>query len=96
MTKTVTKTKYSQLNDKKFYFPNDIISLHFGHPSLKEISEFKTEKGQKIEKYFWQEKEKLSAMEKTALQKKKKKTRLLLLDNILKPATKNSRFKSEN
>ena len=95
MTKTVTKTKYSQLNDKKFYFPNDIISLHFGHPSLKEISEFKTEKGQKIKKYFWQEKEKLSAMEKTALQKKKK-TRLLLLDNILKPATKNSRFKSEN
>ena len=97
VTKTVTKTKYSQLNDKKFYFPNDIISLHFGHPSLKEISEFKTEKGQKIEKYFWQEKEKLSAMEKTALQKKKKKKpRLLLFDNILKPATKISRFKSEN
>ena len=72
VTKKVTKTRYSQLNDKKFYFPNDIISLHFGHPSLKEISEFKTEKGQKIEKYFWQEKEKLSAMEKTALQKKKK------------------------
>ena len=79
MTKTVTKTKYSQLNDKKFYFPNDIISLHFGHPSLKEISEFKTEKGQKIEKYFWQEKEKLSAMEKTALQKKKKKTQTFII-----------------
>ena len=73
MTKKVTKTRYSQLNDKKFYFPNDIISLHFGHPSLKEISEFKTEKGQKIEKYFWQEKEKLSAMEKNSTSKKKKK-----------------------
>ena len=72
VTKKVTKTKHSQLNDKKFYFPNDIISLHFDHPSLKEISEFKTEKGQKIEKYFWQEKEKLSAMEKTALQKNQK------------------------
>ena len=54
----------------RVYFPNGIILLPFGHPSLEEISEFKTEKGQKIEKYFWQEKEKLSAMEKTALQKK--------------------------
>ena len=70
MTK-VTKTKYSQLNDKSFYFPNGIILLPFGHASLEEISEFKTEKGQKIEIYFWQGKEKLSAMEKTALQKKK-------------------------
>ena len=80
MTK-VTKTKYSQLNDKSFYFPNGIILLPFGHASLEEISEFKTEKGQKIEIYFWQGKEKLSAMEKTALQKKNR--RLLLFDNIL-------------
>ena len=70
VTTKVTKTKYSQLNDKNFYFPNGIVLLPFGHPSLEEISEFKTEKGKKIEKYFWQEKEKLSAMEKTALQKK--------------------------
>ena len=55
----------------RVYFPNGIILLPFGHPSLEEISEFKTEKGQKIEIYFWQGKEKLSAMEKTALQKKK-------------------------
>ena len=89
MTKKVTKTRYSQLNDKKFYFPNDIISLHFGHPSLKEISEFKTEKGQKKKKNFKQGKKK-------NIKKKKKKPRLLLFDNILKPATKNSRFKSEN
>ena len=55
----------------RVYFPNGIILLPFGHPSLEEISEFKTEKGQKIEIYFWQGKEKLSAMEKTALQKTK-------------------------
>ena len=95
MTKKVTKTRYSQLNDKKFYFPNDIISLHFGHPSLKEISEFKTEKGQKIKKILLARKRETFSYGKNSTSKKKK-TRLLLLDNILKPATKNSRFKSEN
>ena len=60
MVKTVvTKTKFSQLNDKRFYFPDEILSLPYGHQSLKEIDEFKKQKGQKIEKYFWQEKDKL-------------------------------------
>ena len=79
-TTKVVKTKFSQLNDKRFYFSNSILSLRFGHPSLKELDEYKNEKGQKIEKYFWQEKEKLLAMEKTALQKT---PRLKLLDCIL-------------
>ena len=52
----------------------------FGHPSLEEISKFKTEQGQKIEKYFWQEREKLLAVKKTALQNT---PRLLLFDRIL-------------
>ena len=60
MVKTVvTKTKFSQLNDKRFYFPDGILSLPYGHQSLKEIDEFKKQKGQKIEKYFWGEKDKL-------------------------------------
>ena len=29
--KTVFKTKFSQLNDKRFYFTDGIVSLHFGH-----------------------------------------------------------------
>ena len=38
MVKTVvTKTKFSQLNDKRFYFPDGILSLPYGHPSLSEI-----------------------------------------------------------
>ena len=41
--KTVVKTKFSQLNDKRFYFP-------FDHKNLKEIDDFKQEKGQKTEK----------------------------------------------
>ena len=51
-THTILKTKFSQLNDKKFYFPNAIVSVAFGHSSLKEIDDFKKSKGQRIEKYF--------------------------------------------
>ena len=51
------KTTFSQLNDKRFYFPDEIVSLPFGHKNLKQIGDFKKEKGQKIEKYFWKEKE---------------------------------------
>ena len=35
--KTVTESKFSQLNDKMFYFPEGVVSLSFGHPLLKEI-----------------------------------------------------------
>ena len=70
MTKTtVTKTKFSQLNDKRFCFPNDILSLLYGHPSLEEIENFKIEEGQKIEQCFWQKKDELLKMEKKALKK---------------------------
>ena len=80
VTTTVVKRKFSQINDKSFYFPNGILSLPSGHSSLKEISDFKTEKGQKIEKYFWEEKEKLLDMEKEALQDT---ARLQIFDPIL-------------
>ena len=29
--KTVNKIQFGQLNDKRFYFPNGIVSLPFGH-----------------------------------------------------------------
>lgn len=65
--KTVVKTKFSQLNDKRFYFPDSGSSLPYGHLNLKESDNFKQEIGKKIEKYFWKEKEKLLEMEKNAL-----------------------------
>ena len=35
MVKTsVVKNKFSQINDKRFYFPNGIVSLPFHHPLL--------------------------------------------------------------
>lgn len=40
--KTVTKTKFSQFNDKRFYFSDGITSLPLSHPYLKELVEFKT------------------------------------------------------
>ena len=69
VTTSIVKTKFSRLNNKSFYFPNSILSLPFGHPSLKELDEFKNEKGQKIEKYFREEKEKRLPKEKTAPKK---------------------------
>ena len=78
--KTVVKTKFSQLNDKRFYFPDGIVSLPFGHKNLKEIDEFKQEKGQKTEKHFYEEKKVLFDMEKKAL---KNSPRLYLYHQIL-------------
>ena len=66
-THKIVKTKFSQINDKRFYFPNGILSLPFGHLSLKEIDEYKKSTGQRIEIYFWAEKENLLELEKTAL-----------------------------
>ena len=61
---TVTKTKFSQLNGKRFCFPDGILSSSYPHQSLREIDEFNKQKGKKIVKYFWQEKEQLFQMEK--------------------------------
>ena len=58
-THQIIKSKFSQLNDKRFYFPNAIISLPFGHSALKKLYEFKKNKGQRIENYFLKEREHL-------------------------------------
>ena len=39
--KTVTKNKFSQLNNKRFYFSDGFDSLPYGHHNLKEIEDFK-------------------------------------------------------
>ena len=35
--KSVSKIQFGQLNDKKFYFSNGLVSLPYGHPSLDEL-----------------------------------------------------------
>ena len=77
---TYVKNKFSQPNDKKFYFPDGIVSLPFYHLVLLKLNEFKQNKGQKIEKYFWEEKEHLFYLEKEAL---KNYPRLYLYCQIL-------------
>ena len=66
-THQIIKSKFSQPNDKRFYFPNAIISLPIGHSALKELDKFKKNKGQRIENYFLTEKEHLVKLEKKAL-----------------------------
>ena len=44
-THKIKKSKFSKLNDKRFYFLNAIVSLPFGHLSLHEIDEYKKNKG---------------------------------------------------
>ena len=35
--KSISKVQFEQLNDKRFYFSNGIISLPYGHPYLEEL-----------------------------------------------------------
>ena len=84
-TDKIKKKKFSQLNDKRFYFLNAIVSLPFGHISLKKIDEYKKDKGRRIEKYFWIEKEKLLEFEKSTL---KISPRINFLNNILEQVPK--------
>ena len=41
MGKTTVTKKQTLLNDKRFYFPNGIVSLPFRHPIVAEIDNFK-------------------------------------------------------
>ena len=50
--KTIMKTKCSQLNDKRFYFADGVVSLPYGHPNLKEIDKFKKKRTKKQKNIF--------------------------------------------
>ena len=52
ITHKIKKKKFSQLNDKRFYFLNAVVSLPFGHISLRNVDKYKKDKGRRIEKYF--------------------------------------------
>ena len=81
--KTSLKTKFSQFNDKNFYFSNGITSLPLSHPYLKELVEYKKKMGQEIERYFWNKKETLLDIENKAQQQNE---RLALYYQILMSA----------
>ena len=57
MVKTsAIKTKFSQLNDERFYFPDGIVSLPFHHPVLAEINEFKQKRAKELKIFLEREK----------------------------------------
>ena len=75
----IQKSKFVQINDKRYYFSDSIVSLPFLHPFLKDIVTFQ-EKKQRNEKYFLEEKQNLLLVEKNALLKNLRRS---LLRNIL-------------
>ena len=50
------KSKFAQVNDKRYYFSDGIVFLPFSHPSLSEIFQFKNDKKQKVEAHILGEK----------------------------------------
>ena len=64
--KAFIKAQFSQFNDKYFYFSDGITFLPLSHPYVEELAESKRKMGQKKDKYFWDEKENLLAIENKA------------------------------
>ena len=64
--KTSLKTNFSKFNGKRNYFSDGITSLPISHLLLKELAEYKKKMGQRIERYFWYEKEVLLDIENKA------------------------------
>ena len=57
MVKTnIIKNEFCQLNDKRFYFPDGIVSLPFHHPVLAEINEFKQKSAKELKIFLEREK----------------------------------------
>ena len=56
MLEEIGKSKFAQINDKRYYFSDWIVSLPFSHPFLLANVKFKREKKQKIKTFLQQEK----------------------------------------
>ena len=52
----IEKLKFAQINDKRYYFSDGIISFLFLHPFLLKIVKFKREKKNKKMKHFYNKK----------------------------------------
>ena len=79
----IEKSKFAQVNDKRYYFGNGIVFLPFSHPFLLEIVKFKREREREREKkknkklkQFYNKKNKLIPMAKFAIEEKQKNSNL--------------------
>ena len=50
----IEKSKFSQINNKRYSFSNDIVSLPFSDPVLTNINKFKREKCKNLNVFYWQ------------------------------------------
>ena len=82
---SVSKNKFANLNDKRFYFMNGISSLPFGHPYLNEARNAKLSFKTNIEQNVEEQSKKFIKLEKKGLDKCQ---RLLIYDTILKQTPK--------
>ena len=76
----IKKSKFAQINKKRYYFSDKIVSLPNHHPYFHEIVQFKQDKKQKTEAFLQEGKHKLIQMEKFAVEKN---TRISIYRNIL-------------
>ena len=68
---SVSKVQFANLNDKRYYFSDEIVYLPFGHPLLSDLRELK-KSYPKIHTVIEEEKNKLLKMENQAVAKKRK------------------------
>ena len=48
----IEKSKFEQINDKRYYFSYGIVSLPFSNPFLKELSILKEKKNTKLMRFY--------------------------------------------
>ena len=68
----IEKSKFAQMNSKRYCFSDGTVSLPFSHPFLHEINQFKKDRNKKIEAFLLEEKDKLLRMEKIIVAKNKR------------------------
>ena len=70
----IEKSKFVQINEKRYYFSDGIVSLPFPHPFLSQLVKHKEIKKERIKNYILKDKQKLLAMKKDALLKRDRLT----------------------
>ena len=48
----IEKSKFAQINDKRYYSSEGVVSLLFSHPFSKEIFDFKRKKTKKLGRFY--------------------------------------------
>lgn len=81
----IEKSKFVQINEKRYYFSDGIVSLPFSHPFLSQLVKHKEIKKERIKNYILMDKQKLLAMKKDALLKRDRLTLYpkTLLQNLM-------------